>query len=105
MCVPTCLSNVWYSGHGLNNGPFNDRTDFEHLNTKLVRYSDPRCIATFYYILFLQQFQKGKLGTLTLFKVNIQLPDIFYGLDTGFFYVLCYYTWLNIDRVRKKSIR
>ena len=44
---------VWYSSepmtwainfflsHDLNNGPFKDRTGFNHLNTKLVCYSDP----------------------------------------------------------------
>ena len=34
---------VHYSRHGLNNGPFNERTVLEHLNTKLVFYSDPHC--------------------------------------------------------------
>ena len=29
--------------HGLNNVPFDDRTVFNHLNTGLVRYSDPYC--------------------------------------------------------------
>ena len=29
------------SGHGLNNGPFNDGTDIDCLNIELVRYSDP----------------------------------------------------------------
>ena len=33
----------WYSGHGLNNSPFDDRTCLDHLNTQLVRYSDPNC--------------------------------------------------------------
>ena len=47
---------VQYSSHGLNTGkksiiqmpnnrPFNNRTIFNHLNTGLVRYSDPHCIA------------------------------------------------------------
>ena len=35
---------VRYSDHGLNTRPFNDRTGFNHLNTGLVRYSDPHCI-------------------------------------------------------------
>ena len=35
---------VHYSGHGLNNEPFNDPTVLNHLNTELVRYSDPHCI-------------------------------------------------------------
>ena len=35
---------VRYSGHGLNNRPFDDRTCLDHLNTRLVRYSDPHCI-------------------------------------------------------------
>ena len=35
---------VRYSGHGLNNKPFNERTNLDHLNTKLVCYSDPHCI-------------------------------------------------------------
>ena len=35
---------VRYSRHGLNNGPFNEWTVLDHLNTKLVCYSDPRCI-------------------------------------------------------------
>ena len=30
----------WHS----NNGPFGDRTNFDHLNTRLVGYSDPNCI-------------------------------------------------------------
>ena len=32
----------WHS----NNGSFGDRTTFDHLNTRLVRYSDPHCIIT-----------------------------------------------------------
>ena len=28
----------------LNNEPFNEHTVLDHLNTKLVRYSDPHCI-------------------------------------------------------------
>ena len=32
---------VWYSGHSLNNRPFNYRTCLDHLNTGLVHYSDP----------------------------------------------------------------
>ena len=31
----------WHS----NNGPFGNQTTFDHLNTRLVRYSDPHCIA------------------------------------------------------------
>ena len=34
---------VRYSGHGLNNEPFGNRTILDHLNTELVRYSDPHC--------------------------------------------------------------
>ena len=32
---------VRYSRHGLNNGPFDEQIVLYHLNTKLVRYSDP----------------------------------------------------------------
>ena len=32
---------VRYSGHFWNNGPFAHRTNLDHLNTGLVRYSDP----------------------------------------------------------------
>ena len=32
---------VPYSSHDLKNGPFIDRTVLNHLNTKLVRHSDP----------------------------------------------------------------
>ena len=32
-----------YSGHGLNNEPFGNRTTLDHSNTKLIRYSDPHC--------------------------------------------------------------
>ena len=32
---------VCYLDHGLNTGPFNDQTGFNHLNTGLVQYSDP----------------------------------------------------------------
>ena len=47
---------VCYSSHGLNtkllvcyssnlnNKPFNDQTHFDHLNTKIVHYSDPNSI-------------------------------------------------------------
>ena len=35
---------VRYSDGGLNKEPFNDRTALNHLNTELVRYSDPHCI-------------------------------------------------------------
>ena len=35
--------SVRYSNGGLNNGPFDDRTVCVHLNTGLVRYSDPHC--------------------------------------------------------------
>ena len=34
---------VRYSGHALNKRPFDDRTCLDHLNTGLVRYSDPHC--------------------------------------------------------------
>ena len=33
-----------YSGHGLNNGPFYNWTNLDHLKTELVRYLDPHCI-------------------------------------------------------------
>ena len=32
---------VRYLTHGLNNRPFGERTVLDHLNTKLVHYSDP----------------------------------------------------------------
>ena len=36
---------VGYSRHGLNNGPFDERTVLDHLNPELlVQYSDPHCI-------------------------------------------------------------
>ena len=31
---------VHYSSQDLNNGPFNDQMDLDHLNTELVHYSD-----------------------------------------------------------------
>ena len=34
---------VCYSDGGLNKEPFNDRKALNHLNTELVRYSDPYC--------------------------------------------------------------
>ena len=27
----------------LNNGPFGDQTTFDHINSRLVQYSDPHC--------------------------------------------------------------
>ena len=33
-----------YSGHGLNNEPFDEQTVLDHSNTKLVRYSDSQCM-------------------------------------------------------------
>ena len=38
------LGLVRYSDGGLNKEPFHDRTALNHLNTQLVRYSDPHCI-------------------------------------------------------------
>ena len=38
------LPPVRYSDHHLNTRPFSDRTPLDHLNTRLVRYSDPHCI-------------------------------------------------------------
>ena len=35
---------VRYSGHGLNNEPFDEQTVLAHLNTEQVCYSDPLCI-------------------------------------------------------------
>ena len=35
---------VHYSGHGLNEEPFYERTILDHLNTKLICYSDTHCI-------------------------------------------------------------
>ena len=35
---------VHCSRHGLNNGPFDKQTVLDHLNSKLVCYSDPYCI-------------------------------------------------------------
>ena len=39
-------SNIYFKNinGGLNNGPFDDRTDPDDLNTGLVRYWDPHCI-------------------------------------------------------------
>ena len=34
---------VQYLGHGLNDGPFDDRTCLDHLNTRHVCNSDPQC--------------------------------------------------------------
>ena len=34
---------VHYSGHGLNNEPFDERTILDHSNTGPVRYSFPDC--------------------------------------------------------------
>ena len=42
--VPNQMA-VRYSNGGLNKEPFDKRTVFNHSNTKLVRYSDPHCIA------------------------------------------------------------
>ena len=47
--TPYDLNNeplVRYSGHGLNNEPFNEQTVLDHLNTELVHYSDPTVHAT-----------------------------------------------------------
>ena len=35
---------VHFSGHGLNNEAFDERTVLDHSNTKLVCYSDPHCM-------------------------------------------------------------
>ena len=45
--IPYDLNNellVGYSGHGLNNEPFDEQTVLDHFNTKLVCYSDPQCM-------------------------------------------------------------
>ena len=36
---------VCYSRHTLNNRPFEEQTVLGHINTQLVRYSDPNCSA------------------------------------------------------------
>ena len=36
----------------LNNGPFGDWTTFDHLNTRLVRYSDPHCTLVIFLVLW-----------------------------------------------------
>ena len=41
-----CPITVCYSSNGLNIGPFNNRTVFNHLNTVLVRYSDLTVVCT-----------------------------------------------------------
>ena len=38
--VPKLLGGYCYSGHGLNNKPFEEQTILDHLNTELVRFSD-----------------------------------------------------------------
>ena len=48
--TPYDLNNellVCYSGHSLNDEPFGNLTILHHLNTKLVRYSDPYCTQLF----------------------------------------------------------
>ena len=66
---------VWYSGHGFNNRPFDDRKCLDHSNTGLVRYSDPTvfflyfkknyifCLHALFYIsfcLFILSFMQNK---------------------------------------------
>ena len=34
---------IRYSSHDLNNEPFKEQSVLDHLNTKLVHYSDPHC--------------------------------------------------------------
>ena len=50
-----------YSDHYLNNRPFDYQTTFDHLKTRLVRYSDPHCISS--------------LGTLPMSISNVLQPD------------------------------
>ena len=40
--------SVPYSRHGLNNVHFNEQTVLDHLNTELVRYSDPTVFVNVY---------------------------------------------------------
>ena len=37
-------SNVYYSSHYMNDGPFDHRSNLYDLNSRQVRYSDPHCI-------------------------------------------------------------
>ena len=55
---------VCYSGHGLNNGPFDEQTVLNHLNTGLVRYSDPHCTAGI-SLLALRLLETSSYQTLT----------------------------------------
>ena len=41
-CVLNNKLLVRYSSHELNNEPFEEQHILDHLNTKLVRYSDPQ---------------------------------------------------------------
>ena len=65
---------VCYSSHGLNKEPFNNQTTFDHLNTELVRYSDPQCtikIRTFWSSVF-EGSNHSKTELFTIRKLNFQ---------------------------------
>ena len=41
---PSVTKPISQTTYDLNNRPFKERTDLDHFNTELVRYSDPHCI-------------------------------------------------------------
>ena len=65
-----------------SNGPFDDRTGLDHLNTKLVHYSDPHCIQIVLIKLFYFQStlhrardsQPSKSSARTSHHVNTTSP-------------------------------
>ena len=56
---------VRYSNGGLNNGPFNNRTDPHGLNTGLVRYSDPHCKCFRLNVAFQRLFNRDRASFVT----------------------------------------
>ena len=50
---------VCYSVHCLNNGPFDEQTILDHLNTELVRYSDSNSSVTIAHICQLELNNKS----------------------------------------------
>ena len=57
---------VCYLKHGLNNRPFEQQFVLDHLNTKVVHYSDPQCNYVFKYFF---------IRKLILQKKNIKDPN------------------------------
>ena len=62
------LFSGWFSDHRYNTGPFDNRTQIYHLNSKLVRHSDCHCNLKSFFVLF---FRRQSFGWSVTFRTGL----------------------------------